>query len=143
LKSGQLESTGAAFERWYSAPEQLDVRKAIQLSKSVKARRSLYDQEMDEKAPRLGSGSTSRRPYPDLLSVEPTQVGGSAALDVNTSSSEAYEKLVEMAAEMRRTSPHLSTAQAFERVFANPTNVELANKAHRRPDATTSYAFPR
>ena len=77
-----------------------------------------------------------------LMSVEPVQVGGADALDVNDAS-KAYKQLQKMAEEQRRRSPELSDAQAFARVFEDPANVELAAKAHRRPSATTSYEFPR
>jgi hypothetical protein len=72
---------------------------------------------------------------------QPTQVGGDIAY-VNEAS-EAYEKLQKLAAEMRLQSPTLSPAQAFAKVFEAPENRELAAKAHRRPQATTNYAFPR
>jgi len=80
--------------------------------------------------------------YPNLLNIEPTMVGGSEAFDVNNDSSEAYQKLVDMAEEQRRRTPTLTAAQAFARVFEDPDNATLAAKAHRRPSPTTSYAFP-
>jgi hypothetical protein len=72
------------------------------------------------------------------MQTEPTMVGGAAALDVNNDANEAYQKLSEMAEEQRRRSPTLTVAQAFARVFE-----KLAARAHKRPAATTSYAFPR
>ena len=100
-----------AFARFYSAHENVELRKAVQIAKS----------------------------FPRLLDLEPTHVGGAAATDVNDAS-EAYNKLTAMAEDQRQRAPWMSAAQAFARAFeANP---ELAAKAHRRPMATTSYAFP-
>ena len=53
----------------------------------------------------------------------------------------AYAKLQDLAASLRAAAPQLSEAQAFSKAFTE--NPELAAKAHRRPSATTSYAFPR
>ena len=106
---------GAGLRGPFPAPENVELRKAHAIVKT----------------------------YPNLLDVEPTQVGGSDALDINNDSSEAYQKLVDMAAEQRRRSPELSDAQAFSRVFEDPANATLAAKAHRRPSPTTNYPFPR
>jgi hypothetical protein len=78
--------------------------------------------------------------------LEPVYVGGPDATHdaVNsTESSEAYAQLQDMAEKLRASSPWLSGAQAFERVFTAKENAALAQKAHRRPAATTSYAWPR
>jgi hypothetical protein len=77
--------------------------------------------------------------------VTPLQVGGVDAMNEandRTESSEAYAQLETMAARLRATSPWLSADQAFASVFENPANAPLAAKAHRRPRATTSLAFP-
>jgi hypothetical protein len=79
--------------------------------------------------------------FPRLLNLEPTKVGGSDATDVNDAS-KAYG-LTAVAEELRRRAPTLTVSQAFARVFEDQANAELAAKAHRRPAATTSYAFPR
>ncbi len=107
------ERPDQAFARYYSAPENLDVRKAIQLTKG----------------------------FPRLMETVPTstEVG---ATDVEDDSAEAYDKLVEMAEEQRRRAPTLTVAQAFARVFADPANAKLAAAAHRRPAPTTNYEFP-
>jgi hypothetical protein len=55
----------------------------------------------------------------------------------------ANDELMVKAAELRKTQPQLSEAQAFSKVFTDPANIELASKAHRRPSPTTSYEFPR
>jgi hypothetical protein len=62
--------------------------------------------------------------------------------DVNDASA-AYQKLTEMAEDLHHRSPTLTVSQAFARVFEDQANSELAARAHRRPMATTSYAFPR
>jgi hypothetical protein len=76
-----------------------------------------------------------------LMDLKPVQVGGNDALDVNDAA-KAYEQLQVMADEQQRRSPELTPAQAFSRVFQDPNNASLAARAHRRPQATTSYQFP-
>jgi hypothetical protein len=79
----------------------------------------------------------------DLMPVERRMVGGEDACDVHPGeeTNKAYEQLVQLAEAQRAAAPFLSTAQAFERAFkANP---QLARKAHRRPEPTTSFPFPR
>ena len=100
-----------AFARFYDAPENIEMRKALQIAKG----------------------------FPRLMEVEPRMVGGDA-VDVNDVE-EALRQLQGLAAEQRRRAPTLSDAQAFARAFDE--NPELAAKAHRRPTATTNYAFPR
>jgi hypothetical protein len=82
-----------------------------------------------------------------VFGVQPTMVGGVDAMNAandDTESSEAYAQLGEMAERLRATSSSgLSADQAFARVFTDPKNAVLASKAHRRPSATTSFAFPR
>jgi hypothetical protein len=80
------------------------------------------------------------------LDVTPVMVGSPGAMHEainSTEQSEAYAQLEAMAAKLRASSPWLSGAQAFERVFMAKENAALAQKAHRRPAATTSYAWPR
>jgi hypothetical protein len=82
---------------------------------------------------------------PFVADSTPLMVGGVDAMHSavsDTESSEAYAQLETMAARMRATSPWLSADQAFARVFENPANASVAAKAHRRPSATTSFAFP-
>lgn len=55
------------------------------------------------------------------MSVEPVVVGGSDALDIDDGA-KAYRALTDL---------------------AEAQMLELAAKAHQRPTATTSYAFPR
>jgi hypothetical protein len=63
----------------------------------------------------------------------------------HTKRSEAYDELTVKAAELRKTQPSLTEAQAFAKVFTNPANAKLAASAHRRPTAPVggAYAFPR
>jgi hypothetical protein len=104
------ERHNTAFARWYSEPEQLELRKAIQIAKNT------------------------------LMDMKPTVVEVGAT-NVESDASEAYGKLTEMANAMRAKSPTLTVAQCFARVFEDTANAELAAKAHRRPQATTSYAM--
>ena len=109
------ERPASAFARFYEAPENLELRKAFQIAKNTPA---------------------------PLMSIEPVQVGGQDALDVNDAK-KAYDQLTALAEEQRRRSPELSSAQAFARVFEDPQYADLANAAHRRPTPTTSYPMPR
>jgi hypothetical protein len=104
------ERPASAFARYYSAPENLELRKAIQITKNV--------------------------------SLEPVQVGGADAMDVDTDRSKAMLQLQALAEQQRQRSPTLTPAQAFERVFTDQANAELAARAHRRPAMTTNYSFP-
>ena len=100
------ERPNTTFARLYNAPENLELRKAIQLTKSTLAQ--------------------------VVQKVEPTDTPVTAA-----DSADAYQKLEKIAAELRTTSPQLSSHQAFAKAFeAHP---DLAAKAHRRPQ-TGSYA---
>jgi hypothetical protein len=111
------ERPDQAFARFYSSPESLELRKAIQICKSVPS-----------SAP--------------LMSFEPTQVGG-ADVSVNDSA-KAYAQLTDMAEAMRAKSPDLTIAQCFARVFTDTANAALAAKAHRRPNASDvgNYPYP-
>ena len=65
-----------------------------------------------------------------LATLVPTFVGGNTT---TMSEAEAIAKLRALAEKQHRT---------FESVLVDPANVELATAAHRRPQATTSFAFP-
>ena len=78
-----------------------------------------------------------------LMDLSATQVGGAAATDTNPNFSAAMEQLQAMADKLRRESPWLSVAQGFSRVFTDPANAAIAARAHKRPTATTAFAFPR
>ena len=108
------ESDGAAFSRIFCAPENVELRRAHAICRNTLAPR---------------------------MSLEPVQVGGADATDVNDAK-KAYDQLTALAEEQRKRSPELSPAQAFARVFENSEYASLANAAHRRPTPTTSYAFP-
>lgn len=109
------ERPNQAFANFYSAPENVELRKAIQICKSVPS-----------SAP--------------LMAFEPTQVGG-ADVSVNDSA-KALAQLNDMAEAMRAKSPELTVAQAFARIFTDTANAELANRAHRRPRAEDTGAYP-
>ena len=75
----------------------------------------------------------------NTTATEPVLVVYNAVSDADQS--DAYQKLEKMAGELRQRSPGLSEAQAFAKAFTE--NPELASKAHRRPQMTTTYAYPR
>jgi hypothetical protein len=94
------------------------------------------------------SNETLRKAYAvvknaPLMDLQPTFVSGGDAFDTNPDGSKAMEQLRTMSEELRARSPFLSVSQAFARVFEDPANAGLAAQAHRRPAATTSFAFPR
>jgi hypothetical protein len=109
------ETDAAAFDRFFTAPGNVALRKAHAITKSA----------------------------PSLMSVQPTQVGGADAVDVDTDRSAAMLQLQKLAEDQRRLAPTLSIEQAFAMVFQDPRNAEIANRAHRRPAPTTSFAHPR
>jgi hypothetical protein len=88
----------------------------------------------------------AHRTIKEMASLAPMVSGGldeqRAAVN-DTESSEAYKQLEALAEKQRATAPWLSSAQAFARAFSDPANAELARKAHKRPEPTTSYPFPR
>lgn len=109
------ETDAQAFDRYFTSSGSVTLRKAHAITKSG----------------------------PCLMDVEPTQVGGAVAVDVDTDRSAAMKQLNKLAEEQRARAPWMSTAQAFAKVFEDPTNAAIANRAHRRPAPTTSFAFPR
>jgi hypothetical protein len=114
------ERPNSTFARWYSEPAQLELRKAIQISKNTPVSKSAA-------AP--------------LMAFQPVSVEVGAT---NTASDaeEAYNQLTAMANAMRAKSPTLTAAGAFAAVFTDQANAALAAKAHRRPQASDAYAMP-
>jgi hypothetical protein len=98
-----------AFSRLYQSEE--SVRRARQIAKSM----------------------------PFVVSLEPVQVGGSAAQAVNDPS-EAIAQLKQLGA---RKWPTASEAVQFENALVDPANHKLARLAVPIPAASTSYPFPR
>jgi hypothetical protein len=109
------ETDAQAFDRYFTSPGNVALRKAHAITKSGV----------------------------NMMDVQPTQVGGADALDVDSDRSAAMEQLEKLAEEQRKLAPWMSTAQAFALVFQEPKNAEIAAKAHRRPAPTTSFAHPR
>jgi hypothetical protein len=70
--------------------------------------------------------------------LQPVVVSGDAALDVNDPS-EAIARLKEIG---RQKWPSATEAQQFERAFSEPANRALAERAHRRPAATSIFPLP-
>jgi hypothetical protein len=117
IKAG--ERPAQAFARYYSAPENVELRKAVEITKN---------------AGWVGHLQTEyAKSYPNTAITEPRVINGADATDVNNDTSKAIEQLNALAEEQRSRSPELSFAQAFARVFSDPANSELANRAHRRP----------
>ena len=74
-----------------------------------------------------------------VADLAPLVVGGEDTRDLSDES-EAIAQLKQLGA---RKWPTASEAQQFANAFTDPVNAQLAQKAHRRPSATTSYPFPR
>ncbi len=75
-----------------------------------------------------------------FVSLEPTQVGGKDALDINNPV-KAIDQLTEMAEKLRRQDPSLSFAQAFSRTYTDPAYRDLAELERRqsRPQTSTVH----
>jgi len=73
------------------------------------------------------------------LDMTPTVISGGEWRDEGDSA-EAMKQLAEIG---RRMAPSATAAKQFELAFSDPKNVALANRAHRRPSATTYYPMPR
>jgi hypothetical protein len=99
----------SAFSKLYQSEE--SVRRACQVAKSM----------------------------PLVVSLEPLQVGGESARDVNDPS-EAIAQLKQLG---RDKWPTATEAQQFANAFTDPVNRELSSRAHVRPSANTVYEFPR
>jgi hypothetical protein len=80
---------------------------------------------------------------PFVADFTPLVVGGEANRggDVNPDDpAKAIEQLKELGA---RKWPSASEAAQFANAFTDPANAVLANRAHKRPAATTSFEWPR
>jgi hypothetical protein len=107
------ETVGSAFSRMFSAPtaDGLLMRRA-----HVKVKEANY--------PPLSVNKAHEYTPP------PTQVGGKDATNVNDGSV-ACGELAAMAEQLRASSPYLTFAQAFARIYTQPENAALA-EAERR-----------
>jgi hypothetical protein len=75
---------------------------------------------------------------PYVFADTPLMVGGAAAQNMNDPTA-AIEQLRQIG---RNRWPSASEAQQFANAMTDPANAVLAAKAHVRPRATTSFAFP-
>jgi hypothetical protein len=76
---------------------------------------------------------------PFVADLTPLVVGGEDTRDLSDES-EAIAQLKELGA---RKWPTASEAQQFANAFSDPVNKEIANRAHKRPAATTFFPMPR
>jgi hypothetical protein len=116
------ESVGSAFSRVFSA----DTADGLLLRKA-------HAKVKEANCPSL---SVNKAHLPS-----PTQVGGKDATDVNTDGSKAYQQLAAMAEQLRASSPYMTFAQAFARVYSQPENAELA-EAERRANRPRANSDP-
>jgi hypothetical protein len=108
------ERPASAFARFFSAENQLELRKAIQIARS-----------------------TPVACYPT------TPVDSTASPVSKADQATAYTQLQQKAAAVRAEFPAMSQQQAFAKVFTDPSNADLAAKAHVRPSAASAIPFPR
>jgi len=113
LMMDEAARQGMSFEKYFSAPEQLGVRKAHQLTKSTPVAKE-----------------TLLRP----VEVKPVVS--------DSDSEEAYRQLQAMAEQLAAAGKYRSVASAFAAVFEDQANAALAAKAHRRPSPMTNYPHP-
>jgi hypothetical protein len=116
LMTDEATRKGMSFEKYFTAPENIDIRRAWSITKSTPVDKALVE-------------------------VQPMSVGVGSS-DNNTDWQDAYAQLQEMAEKLRASAPYMSVSQAFARVFEDQKNAELAARAHKRPSATSSYPFP-
>jgi hypothetical protein len=84
-------------------------------------------------------GCALYKAMPFQVDLQPLMVGGEDTRDLSDQS-EAIAHLKELGA---RKWPTATEAQQFANAFTDPVNATLAAKAHRRPQAMTSFPFPR
>jgi hypothetical protein len=122
----------AAFSRLYESD--VTLRKAVQVAKAWPSPMSLE--------PMVATGA-SGFPSTRMRSGSSPGRGDDSGDADSVGVSDAYEQLVKLAEQQRRAGE--TASQAFERVFTDPVNKELAARAHRRPTAPAGgvYAWPR
>jgi hypothetical protein len=98
--------------------------------------------EAEESVRRACGLAKSAGPMFDMTIVSP---GDETRRTVNdTEQSEAYQTLQALADKLHAAATgRITKEQAFAAAFTDPANRELAQKAHRRPSATTNFPFPR
>jgi hypothetical protein len=124
IKAG--ERPAQAFSRFFQAPENEELRRAIIVAKT---------------AGHVGYLQTEyAKSYPREAITEPRVVSGADATDVNGDRDEAIKQMNELAERQRTISPFLSFAQCFARVMADPANSDLAMRALQPPGQSMSGA---
>jgi hypothetical protein len=123
MMNAEAARKGMTFTKYFEAPENVDIRKAWQLTRNT----------------RVEKKDSLIKP----VSLEPTQtfVGNTSRED---DSAEAIRLLMEMAERQAAAGKYRSVASAFAAVFSDQKNATLAARAHRRPNAANAaYPFPR
>jgi hypothetical protein len=114
----QGERPASAFSRYSSAPENLLLRQAMEVTKGQGvARPSLLESTAAD----------------DVTDDAVDMVTENDDDDDEAECTKAYDALMVQAEELRKTAPQLSTSQAFARAAA--ASPDLISKAHRRPVA--------
>jgi hypothetical protein len=122
MMNAEAARKGMSFAKYFEAPENVEVRKAWQLTKNT-----------------LVSKDTLLRP----ASLTPTQTFvGDTSLSLEDDSKEAIRLLTAMAEKQAAAGKYRSVHQAFLAVFQDAENAELAGRAHRRPNAADSGNYP-
>jgi hypothetical protein len=113
LMMAEATRKGVSFEKYFAAPENVEIRKAWALTKST-----LVEKD-----------SLMRAVEVQPVSVEPGRT--------NTASDaqEVYDALMAQAEKLAAAGQYRSVASAFSALFTDTKNAELAARAHRRPNA--------
>jgi hypothetical protein len=95
--------------------------------------------EQSERGRTLQKSVAICKAMPFQVDLTPLVVGGADTRDLSDQS-EAIAQLKQLGA---RKWPSASEAAQFSNAFTDPANAALANRAHKRPAATTSFEWPR
>jgi hypothetical protein len=107
--AAEATRNGLSFEKYFTAPENVDIRRAHQLTKA-----------------------TLIRP----VEVQPV-VAEAGRTDTESDAKVAYDQLMEQAERLAAAGEYRSVASEFATVFSDQKNAELAARAHRRPNAAS------
>jgi hypothetical protein len=130
-------STSISEEEICSAVGKIAVERWPELSKE-QAFSKIFTASTDE-ARVLQKAIEIAKAMPFVFADTPLQVGGAAAQALDDPT-EAIAQLKQLG---RDKWPTASEAVQFANAMTDPKNAALAQKAHRRPSPTTSFAFPR
>jgi hypothetical protein len=110
MMTAEAKRKGMSFTKYFEAPENVDIRKAWQLTKNTRVEKDSLIKPVE---------------------VKPTESFGDTE--------EAIRQLNEMARKLYNAGKYRTVEQAFSAVFQDQRNAELAVRAHRRPNAAYPF----